>query len=132
MAAIERADAQLERRGLHMSMVFGARHDEHFPDGLPWTCTLRYQRRRITIAYYTHPGLEYEPTAAEVLASLLKDASTYEHAPGFIEFCTAVGYERDRRRSEWTYVACRDAAARLHHLLAGDYAGITRLVTGIK
>ncbi len=70
MAAIERANAELERRGVSMSMVFGARHREHFPDGLPWTCTLRYARRRMTIAYYTQPGLEQEPTVAEVLASL--------------------------------------------------------------
>ncbi len=131
MAAIERANAELERRGVSMSMVFGARHREHFPDGLPWTCTLRYARRRMTIAYYTQPGFEQEPTAAEVLASLFGDAREYEDADDFVEFCIAFGYPRDRRRSEWTYAARKDATTRLHHLLGDDYAVMAVVLANI-
>jgi hypothetical protein len=121
VAAIDRANRELVRLGLRMSTVFGARHGERFPDGLPWTCTLRYERRRMTIAYYTHPGFEQEPTAAEVLASLLQDGRDYEHVQDFVGFCDAFSYERDNRRSEWTYAACGDAAAGLRHLLADGY-----------
>ena len=131
MPAIDRANRELVRRGLRMSMVFGARHGEHFPDGLPWTCTLRYARRRMTIAYYTQPDLEREPTVAEVMASLFADARGYEEAEDFVEFCAAFNYERDRRRSEWTYVACADATARLRDLLRDDYPGIAVVVADI-
>jgi hypothetical protein len=131
MAATERANAELERRGVSMSMVFGARHQEHFPDGLPWTCTLRYARRRMTIAYYTPSGVEQEPTVAEVLASLFDDAREYERVDDFVEFCIAFGYPRDRRRSEWTYAARKDATMRLHHLLGDDYALMALLASDI-
>jgi hypothetical protein len=86
----------------------------------------------MTIVYYTRPRQRREPTAAEVLASLIKDANAYGHAPGFVEFCAAFGHLRDRRRSEWTYVACRDAAARLHHLLGEDYAVLAGVVLTIR
>jgi hypothetical protein len=132
MAAIEQANAELERRGMSMSMVFGARRREHFPDGLPWTCTLRYARRRMTIAYYTQPGAEQEPTVAQVLASLFDDAREYEYADDFVEFCIAFGYPRDRRRSEWTYAAREDATRRLHHLLGDDFAVMAVLVADIR
>jgi hypothetical protein len=132
MAAIERANAELERRGVTMSMVFGARRREHFPDGLPWTCTLRYARRRMTIAYYTQPGVEQEPTVAEVLVSLFGDSREYEDADDFVGFCIAFGYPRDRRRSEWTYAARKDATRRLHHLLGDDYAVMAVVLAGIE
>jgi hypothetical protein len=116
-------ELELVRRGLRMSTVFGARRRQHFPDGLPWTCTLRYERRRMVIAYYTQPGLQEEPTVAEVLASLLEDVWRFQHVHDFVEFCATFGYERDALRSEWAYVACGDAAARLRHLLRDHYAG---------
>jgi hypothetical protein len=131
VAPIDRANRQLVRLGLHMSTVFGARHRERFPDGLPWTCTLRYERRRMTIAYYTHPRFEQEPTAAEVLASLLKDGRDYEHVHDFVEFCDVFGYPRDRRRSEWIYGACGDAAAGLRHLLGDGYTRMAAAVAEI-
>ena len=74
-----------------MSVVFGARRHEQFPDGLPWACTLQYGRRRTTVVHYTQPGLEQPPTAVEVLASLLEDARGYEHSRSFVDFCLALG-----------------------------------------
>jgi hypothetical protein len=132
MAPIDRANRRLARLGLHLSLVFGARHGERFPDGLPWTCTLRYRRRQMIIAYYTHPHFELEPTAAEVLASLLQDGHDYEHVQDFVEFCDAFNYQRDRRRSEWTYAACGDAAAGLRHLLGDDYTRMAVVVADIR
>jgi hypothetical protein len=131
VAPIDRANRELARLGLGMSTVFGARHHERFPDGLPWTCTLRYARRRMTIAYYAHPHFEQEPTVAEVLSSLLQDSRDYEQVQDFVEFCDTFNYQRDRRRSEWTYAACGDAVAGLRHLLGDDYTRMAVTVADI-
>jgi hypothetical protein len=129
---VDQANTELVRRGLRMSTVFGARRHEQFPDGLPWTCTLRYKRRRMTIVYYTHPGFQEEPTVAEVLTSLFEDAWRFQHVRDFVEFCAAFGYDRDGRRSEWAYTACGDAAARLRHLMHDDYPGSAVALSGIR
>jgi hypothetical protein len=132
MAGGDQPNTELVRRGLRMSTVFGARGHEHFPDDLPWTCTLHYERRRMTVAYYTNSELQEEPTVTEVLASLFEDAWRFHHVQDFVEFCARFGYERDSRRSEWAYVACGDAAARLRHLLHDDYAGIAVALADIR
>ena len=120
-AALDEADKELVRRGLRMSAVFAVRCHDHFPYGLPWTCTFRYQRRRMTIGHYSDFGLQQKPTAAEVLACLLQDARLFKEVGDYVEFCDTFNYGRDSRRSEWTYAACRDAALRLQHLLGADY-----------
>ena len=111
-----------------MSILFGARRHEQFPDGLPWACTLQYGRRRTTVVHYAQPGLEQQPTAVEVLASLLEDARGYEHSRSFVDFCVAFGFPRDHRRSEWTYAARRAAARKLRHVLADQYLPISQVV----
>ncbi len=131
MTAVDRANTELERRGLGMSTVFGARRHERFPDGLPWTCTLRYERRRMTVVYYAQPGLEREPTIAEVVASLFEDTHGYERVHDFVDFCAAFGYKRDSRRSEWAYAARGDANTRLRLLLHNGYEGMAAIATDI-
>ncbi len=131
-AALDEADRELVRRGLRMSAVFGVRRHEHFVDGLPWTCTLRYQRRRMTIGYYSDFSLQQEPTAAEVLVSLFQDAWRFQQVRDFVEFCGTFNYRRDSRRSEWTYAACRDAALRLQRLFDEDYLTMAVLLGGIR
>jgi hypothetical protein len=131
VAPIDRANRELARLGLRMSTVFGARHGERFPDGLPWTCTLHYERRRMAIAYYTHPLVEQEPTVAEVLASLLQDSRDYEHVLDFLEFCDAFHYQRDRWLSELTYAACGYVAVGLRHLLGDGYTRMAAAVAEI-
>ncbi len=132
MGAVDDAMRELAQRGLCMSTVFGARRNERFPDGLPWTCTLRYERRRMTTTYYTQARFEREPSVAEVLASLFEDAWRFEHAHDLIEFSGAFGHERDGRRAEWVYAACGDAAAGLRHLLDGDYRGVALALVGTR
>jgi hypothetical protein len=128
--SLDEVNTALVRRGLRMSSIFGSRRHEHFPDGLPWTCTLHYQRRRMTIAYYTEAGAEREPTLVEVLASVFEDAWRFHHVVDLVGFSAAFGHERDGRRAEWAYVACGDVVAGLRHLLDRDYLQIALALQG--
>jgi hypothetical protein len=82
----------------------------------------------MTAVYYMQPGLEREPTAVEVLASLLEDVRGYEDAHDFVDFCRTFGFQRDRRRSEWTYSARGEAARNLLHVLGDEYPGVASVV----
>ncbi len=84
----------------------------------PWTVTLRYQGRRLTTNFYMGSGhAGKEPTAADVVSSLILDASAGEQS--FEDFCTDLGYDTDSRRAFRTYTACRKTAPKIHRLL-GD------------
>lgn len=66
----------------------------------PWTVTLHYKGRRLTVPFYMgygHGG--NPPTAADVLTSLLLDATSYEQ----------FGDDVDEFTREFGYTSFRDA-----------------------
>jgi len=81
--------------------------------------TLRYQRRAMTVDYFMGQLLTEEPTAGQVLESLLTDAEA--GAVSFEDFCGDFGYDTDSRKAYRTWQACKRTTISLHRLLGSDF-----------
>jgi len=92
-----------------------------WPDAYHFRCRLILKGRPAYTFWYSmgsaHAGKE--PELDGVLSCLASDASGYENARTFEEFCGEYGYETDSRKAERIYRACGRAAAALKRLL-GD------------
>lgn len=84
----------------------GTFEDESTWEHNAWEVTLRNGRKKLTTEYRTGMALG-EPTAAEVLGSLLLDAGTVRHDATFEDFCFDLGYDSDSRKAEAAYKACK-------------------------
>ena len=91
--------------------------DEWQKTATPYTVTLRFRGKRLTTPYFTGSALTEEPTAADVLSSLVVDASCGELS--FDEFCRDYGYDTDSRKAERTWKACVWVAPKIRAFL-GD------------
>lgn len=60
------------------------------------------------------------PELADVLDSLIVDASCYDNARSFEDFCGDLGYDTDSRKALAMYEACRTTADWLTSLVGGE------------
>jgi hypothetical protein len=92
----------------------------------PWTCTLTYRGRRLTVDYWQGVGIREEPYAADILSNLLSDASSYTNSSSFEDFCSEFGHDSENKSSRTKalkiYRACAAMATKLEKLLGSDYA----------
>lgn len=88
-----------------------------------WRVTLRRRnpRRSLTVPFSMGPAHSHEPTAPEVLDCLVSDASSFDSASSFEDWCSDFGYDTDSRKAEQTFKAVERSAARLRRFLGGDY-----------
>ena len=103
---------------------YGADQKAHERMGLdmtPWTVTLRYKRRKMTVPYFTGSAITREPDAADVLDCLLSDASGYDAARGFEDWCADYGYDTDSRSAEHTYQQIERQSKKLRVFLGDLY-----------
>jgi hypothetical protein len=100
---------------------YGAPYNPEFKNSNGWTITLSYQRRRMTIPFYTGSAITKEPTSYDVLYCVLGDASTIENTRGFRDWCSDLGYDEDSRKAEKIYKQCLSQTAKLKKLLGKDY-----------
>jgi len=84
----------------------------------PWTCTLTFQGRRLTVDYFQGHAVTEKPDSPNVLSSLLSDASFAQLS--FEEFCGELGYETSKEARK-TYRACLAMATKLEKLLGNEY-----------
>ena len=101
------------------TVKYGAPYNESFPDSHPYTVTLRYQGRRMTVPFYTGLGWTKEPTATDVMECLLSDASSADQ--DFESWASDYGYDVDGRKAEKTYRAVVTQTAKLRKLLGADF-----------
>lgn len=88
-----------------------------------WRCTISYGKRRMTMIFTMGAGhCGREPELAEVLSCLFLDASGYDNANGFEDWCSEYGYDTDSRKAERTYRAVERQAKQLRSILGDDYA----------
>jgi hypothetical protein len=86
---------------------------------LHWRVKLAYQRRTLTVDFYTGP-LAGEPRRGEdVVDCLLSDSQAGEQ--DFEEFCRELGYDLDSRKAEKVWRACKAMAPKVQRLLGEDY-----------
>ena len=110
-----------ETAGVTIVNKYGAPVNDNFRDANGWTCTLRYQGRRLTVPFYQGTAITHEPTAADVLYCLCSDATSVENASSFEDWCADFGYDTDSRSAERIYKACERIAAKLRRLLGDDF-----------
>ncbi len=94
--------------------------DEWQQSSNPWTVTLRYQRRQMTVNFWTGSALG-EPSTADVLECLFSDASGYDNARDFEDWAAEYGYDSDSRKAERIYKAVEKQTRKLRNLLGDDY-----------
>ena len=82
-----------------------------------WLVTLRRAGRQITTPFYGGE-LTGEPSAADVLYCLLRDASLGEGS--FRDYCADLGVDEDSRKALASYEACKRTARKLERFLV-DY-----------
>ena len=80
-----------------------------------WRVELRYQRRRMTVQFYSTS----EPTIADVLECIYSDATSADES--FEEWADNMGYDEDSRSAYATWEAVQAQAAQLRRLLGDDY-----------
>lgn len=128
-------DKLCERLGITADVKYGAEHkceptrylDPHDPRGCwkcsanPWTVTLKFKRRRLTVPFWTGIALTNEPTAADVLACLISDTREFIDRCGasFEEWCSDFGYDTDSRQAETVYRQCEQLAPKVERF-CGD------------
>jgi hypothetical protein len=96
-------------------------HMDSMPAGsVHWRCTLKVGRRSMVVYFSQGPAVCREPTAEDVLDCLASDASGYENAGSFEEWCGEYGYDTDSRKAEKTYKAIEKQCDGLGRLFSPD------------
>ncbi len=100
----------------------GPVRDEDGWEHYPYRVKLSYQGRSMTTPFKTGTGWTEEPTASDVLGSLLSDASGIDNARGDFEMWAAeYGYNTDSRKAEKIFRQCKSQTEKLAKLLGEDY-----------
>lgn len=111
----------IEKYRITSTAKYGAPEDPFFRNCTPWTVTLRFGRRRMTVPYYMGRGHRgAKPTTGMVLGSLLQEASIADSGD-YADFCGEYGHELDDSRSIKIYKACVRISNRLHKFLGDAY-----------
>lgn len=114
-----------EEKGVKAKAVYGNKSadtgklEEWQRAAQPWTVTLRYQGRRLTVEFWQGQAHTEPPTAADVLSCLITDTDCGERE--FEEFCSDLGYDPDSRKAESTWKACAKTAVKVRRLLGDDF-----------
>jgi hypothetical protein len=92
-------------------------------DGANWyRVTLRRKGGRMTVNFGMGAALTEEPTAHDVMQSLLSDASGIENARDFEDWADEYGYDTDSRAAEKSYQATVAEVAKLRKFLGDDFS----------
>ena len=86
-----------------------------------YTCTLTYKGRSMTTDYWQGRGIKSPPDAAGVLESLLLDASGFDNARDFFDWCSDYGLEQNDKEAKKTYQAVKSQTTKVKTLLGDDY-----------
>lgn len=79
-------------------------NDEWKKRAAPWTVTLKRGRKQLSVPYYNGSSITEDPTAADVIYSLLVDSTAIDET--FENWCANFGYEPDSRKAEKIYNQC--------------------------
>lgn len=112
----------LHSKGVTAAVIEGA---TDVPPGMEnmndYTVTLRLQKRKLTTPFFTGPGWEHPPTAADVLSALISDVQSAESARDFADWASDMGMNTDSRKAEQTYRAVLRSAEKTRKFLGNDF-----------
>jgi len=83
-----------------------------------WRVTLRLGRRSLSCDFFGGAAVG-EPSAADVISSLLLDGSSGEES--FSDFCANLAYDEDSRKAHEMWRSCRSMAPKIRKFLGDDY-----------
>lgn len=109
----------IEEKKVRATVEYGAPEHPEFRESNPWTVTLKYQNRQMTVPFYTGYGITHDPEAHDVLESLLSDSDVEQY--DFEEWASSLGYDPDSRRAERIYNQALQYTKKLHRLLGDDF-----------
>lgn len=109
----------IEEKNVTAEANYSDRYNEEFPNSTSWDVTLHYQRRQMTVPFYTGSAITENPTAYDVLYCLISDADVENY--DFEEWAENLGYDTDSRKAEKTYNQCVAQTKKLHKFLGDDY-----------
>ena len=131
--------ASLRRFVREQGIKFDAAWVAERPDGLDderasaanhYRCLIRAGGRRMTVHYSMGSAWTAEPELEDVLYSLALDASGFESAGGFEDWCGEYGYDTDSRRAERTWRSVERQSQALKRVLGES--GYRRLLWEVE
>jgi hypothetical protein len=109
----------IERDNVRITATYGAAPLlEDWPDAHPYGVTLRRKRRQMSTPFYMGSALTDEPTAEDVLESLLLEYQAGRQT--FEDYCADYGYDVNSHKAHATWEACRKSGDELERFLGGD------------
>ena len=96
-------------------------------DSTPWTVQLRYDRRQMTVSFWTGSAWTSEPGTFDVAQCVIADASGIESSDSFEDWAENYGHDRDSRRAEKVYGQSKRQTEALRRLLGADYDEVVQL-----
>src|SRR5262245_4282986 len=112
--------------GLTVEISYGAPVRDDWPDAHPYTVTLRYQQRAMTVPFYTGPAWSREPELDDVMECLRADALGVINASGFEDWADELGFDSGSRKAKRTYQQVQRQTEELRQLLGDDFEQIIR------
>ena len=113
-----------EDDGLTAEISYGAPFQDDWPDAHPYTVTLHYQQRAMTVPFYTGPAWDREPKLDDVMECLRSDALGVINTSSFEDWADELGFDTDSRRAERTYRQVQRQTDELRQLLGDDFEQI--------
>ena len=80
-----------------------AKQDEWQRSANGYTCTLEFQKRRMTVDFWMGTGIQGKPTASDVLSSLVSDTVTVKNSGSFENWCRDLDLDSDSRKTKEIY-----------------------------
>ncbi len=107
--------------GLTAEISYGAPFRDDWPDAHPYTVTLRYQQRAMTVPFYAGPAWSREPELDDVMDCLCSDALCVINTSSFEDWANELGFDSESRRAERTYQQVQQQTQDLRQLLGDDF-----------
>ncbi len=109
----------IREHNVRATSEYGAPENPEFKNSHPYTVTLKYQRRQMTVPFYMGYAHTNEPAAEDVLECLLSDSDVENYE--FEEWAANLGYDSDSRRAERIYTQSQRQTKRLRTFLGNDF-----------
>lgn len=87
-----------------------------------WNVELTYNGEQINVDYYTGVMRTDEPTAKDVVWSLIADDQTLQSGSTFEDWCFELGYNTDSINDRATYDLCIKNSQNVRRLYGSDFA----------
>jgi hypothetical protein len=82
---------------------------------------LKYDGRTMTVPWRQGIGIQTNPTAEDVMESLLSDAAGFDNARSFEDWAAEYGYDTDSRKAEKIYRSVETQTIKLARFLGNEY-----------